>query len=326
MKRLIKPHGIGYLGSKSAYVDLFPRVLGEGAQVDRYCDLTAGSCIVPLFFREWYGTREFILNDASAYPRMIADVFFVQPRWPLSRLAEDCVVLPVEGWASQSSLYYGGGRRGGKFKPETLRWMDGFCEENRHNPRLLVSLAACISKSAEFRPCAFYQPHTSELTPASLARAVLKQAVRLNGRSHASSDCRITHSNYLDLDQQFDGLEDYVVYLDAAWPTQPGAVTMSNAETYGFYASTLMSLLQQKTVPWPEEYNASESESYAGLRDMIDRLRVKNTVLLAYQSKPHLVERIRDSVLHGIDARFEGRPRKTSSGKVPYWEYLWRIE
>jgi len=163
------------------------------------------------------------------------------------------------------------------------------------------------------------------LTPKTFTELVYSKAIRLNARVAEGCTTRITTIDYLNIDKSLSSLKDFVCYLDPAWPAQPeaGRQHVGNDKVYGFYASVLMSALRQEDLPMPAEYNVSLDDFYKGMRRTIKLLKKRNTVLIAYQSRPDVVEEVKDR-LFGNLAVAEFKEQRTSGTKL--WEYLWRVE
>jgi hypothetical protein len=311
----VKALGIPYVGNKWAHMAMFRDALP--GQPNAYLDLTFGCGICSIFMNE-VGVRKFVCNDASPYPRLIAQALLGTGAKKLSDEEIRDRIRPRHspGWA-----YDNISRK--IFRHRTVAYLDAICKANRDCPLILVAIGSVISTGAmsDFR-----YGFCKHLTPKTLADLIYKKALRLNYRVSEHCKTRITQCNYLDVGgSAIAKLKDHVCYLDPAWPAQPekGRKHVGNEQVYGFYAQKLMSVLWQADIPMPPEYAIGLDEFYVGMRDTVDRLKDKNTVLIAYQSRPDVVDEVKERIFDGLDIT-EFKEQRKSGTKL--WEYLWRIE
>lgn len=308
--------GIPYLGTKLRFLGLFDELLG-GTDVNTYADLTIGGGICPAYFVEHFGVRNLILNDASEFSRLIAEALWREDRYDDNEILAACTgIEPIEGAAASHS------RSRAAFDRDALKWIDGFCVANQEFPLLLIALAAVITEGATLYSGFFSSRATRTMTPESLAVDVAKKAVRLRERQVQADAIVITGFDYLAIPVEVQRLEGCVVYLDPAWPTQHGKKSSSNVRTYGFWASTVMSILRQEPRRWPPQYEIGLIEFYTGMAETIRILSERNTVLVAYQTKPDRVEVVKKMIFRDLPTE-EASMEKTSGTHLH--EYLFRV-
>ena len=317
----VKPLKANYLGNKTKHMGLFYRTL-QG-DVPKFCDLTSGSNIVPLFFAEHRNTKALVLNDVSEYPRLISEALCCPPI-PIGKIAEKIYAIePRAGWMSNSTL----SEAKLPFDQEVKEWIDGAASAWKDDPLLLTSLAFVLTESCtRWATVGFHVPTCRAFTVESLQGRTYKRAAALQRRNISKCDVTITCHNYLNLSKEVaKSLRGFVVYLDAAWPTQASTKTLSIDKTYGFYAGTLMSVLRQRDVALPKEYGTTEDECYEGIRETIRNVVAHGSkFLLAYQSKDKETNyAIETKVLDGLNYEYAEELRH---GQVDYMECLWKIE
>jgi len=323
-----KALGIPYVGNKWAHMEMFAAALPSnslrihpqykrfgGDKGYKYLDLTFGCGICSVFMYE-LGCREFICNDASPYPRLIAKALLANRAKPLT---EKQIATRVDtgyrvGWTADNVTTKA-------IRHRTACTIDAMCEANQDSPLMLVAIAAVLSNGAmsDFR-----YGTTKHFTPDYIRREVAKKAKRLSYRVGTGCRTAVTDCDYLNIGPSFKNLEGWVCYLDPAWPAQPaqGKKHASNDRVYGFYAQRLMSVLRQVDQPMPKEYSVTLEDCYVGMRLTIELLKEHNTVLIAYQSRPDVVQSVKKAILYDLDFD-EYRQQRTSGTKL--WEYLWRI-
>jgi hypothetical protein len=288
---------VNYLGKKAKYVGLF-QALGLH-QARRFGDFTSGSGTVPLFAVEGLGARDLLLNDASPYARMIAEAFFV--RRPLSERSLRIAALtrPVEGYLC--SLKAAGDRAWKRLPESAAAWVDGYCVGNAEQPLLLLALACVLTRGAS-RFSMLVGLHLESLTPRLLREQVTQAALALRPRQYGS----LVSASVLDCDYLAPPLREWdldgrVMYLDPAWPTQPGHPTVDNGRAYGLYASLVMSVLAQRALPVPAAYAVSEQDFYRGLRATVEGcLGAGARIFVAYQTTPERLPTIRQHLFAGL--------------------------
>lgn len=318
-----KALGIPYVGNKWAHMEMFSAALPPMGTFlggrHKYLDLTFGCGICSVFMHE-LGTRDFICNDASPYPRLIAEALLGRNS---RRLVDEEILERVmntgyrPGWVAENVTTKA-------IRHRTACVIDAMCEANQDCPMILVAIGAVLSNGAmsDFR-----YGTTKNYTVDYFRKEVAKKARRLGMRIVRGRPTRakITAENYLNISKRMANIKGYVCYLDPAWPAQPeaGRKHAGNDRVYGFYAQKLMSVLRQADQPMPEEYSVTLDECYTGMRRTIDLLRPKNSVLIAYQSRPDVVEEVKEELLAGLEFE-EFKEQRTSGTKL--WEYLWRIK
>ncbi len=310
-----KALGIPYVGNKWAHMEMFRDMLPSTPQA--YMDLTFGCGICSVFMYE-IGVRKFICNDASPYPRLIAEALLGNGARKVydSELRERI----------RPPMYMRGGYGSenlprNAFRRRTVNHIDAVIEQNQDCPLILVAIGAVLSTGAM---ADWRYGYTKNLTPEFFTSEVIKKARRLSSRVGIGCKTRITKANYLDI-CDLSKTKGYVCYLDPAWPQQPEAGRKSRKPdtVYGFYASKLMSLLRQKEMPLPPEYDVTVDECYDGMRETILALRKNNTVLIAYQSRPDVVHEVKERLFDGLDIDENAEERKSGTH---LWEYLWRVK
>lgn len=311
-----KALGIPYVGNKWAHMNMFSAALPAGDPKQyQYLDLTFGCGICSVFMYE-LGCRTFIANDASPYPRLIAKALLDRDAQPmhLEEILDRVHAGYRKGWTAENVTTKAIRRR-------TACTIDAMCIRNQDSPLMLVAIAAVLSSGAmsDFR-----YGTTKHWNSEFFKSLVYKKAERLSQRVGTGCNTTITGFDYLNIDDISD-IENFVCYLDPAWPAQPeaGRKHVGNDRVYGFYAQKLMSVLRQEDQPMPHEYDVTLDECYEGMRRTIELLRPKNTVLIAYQSRPDVVDEVKAELLNGLDFE-EYKEQRTSGTKL--WEYLWRIK
>jgi len=312
-----KALGIPYVGNKWAHMNMFSAALPAGDPKQyQYLDLTFGCGICSVFMYE-LGCRTFIANDASPYPRLIAEALLGRNAQPMQRqeILDRVNAGYRKGWTAENVTTKAIRRR-------TACTIDAVCIRNQDSPLLLVAIAAVLSNGAmsDFR-----YGTTKHWSAADFQFLVAKKADRLSQRVGTGCTTRITTEDYLNIDEDLASLENFVCYLDPAWPAQPeaGRKHVGNDKVYGFYAQKLMSVLRQEDQPMPHVYDVTLDECYEGMRRTIELLRPKNNVLIAYQSRPDVVDEVKEELLDGLNYQ-EYAEQRTSGTKL--WEYLWRIK
>ena len=313
-KHPTKALGISYIGNKWAHMTMFAQALPQRPK--SYLDLTFGCGICSVFMQE-LGVRNFVSNDISPYPRLIAEALLGTNA---KRLTDAEIRQRLEpqyhpGWLAENVPTKA-------IRHRTACAVDGLILANQDSPLILIAIGAVLSTGAMGY---FRYGSMKVLTPKTFTELVYSKAIRLNARVAEGCTTRITTIDYLNIDKSLSSLKDFVCYLDPAWPAQPeaGRQHVGNDKVYGFYASVLMSALRQEDLPMPAEYNVSLDDFYKGMRRTIKLLKKRNTVLIAYQSRPDVVEEVKDR-LFGNLAVAEFKEQRTSGTKL--WEYLWRVE
>lgn len=309
--------GIPYVGNKWAHMNMFSAALPAGdPKKYSYLDLTFGCGVCSIFMYE-IGCKTFISNDASPYPRLIAEAFLGEKakQYTSAELMGRIQSAGyTRGWAFENTLKTA-------IRHRTACSIDALCADNQDHPLILVAIGAVLSQGAM---ADFRYGFTKHLTPEVFKDLVFKKAMRLNHRVGNACNTKITNVNYLNIEDDFGDLENFVCYLDPAWPAQPekGRKHSSNERVYGFYAKTLMSILRQRGMPMPEEYDVTLEGCYEGMRKTIDILREKNTVMIAYQSRPDVVGEVTAELFDGLNYKEYAEQRKSGT---KLWEYLWRV-
>jgi len=311
-----KALGIPYIGNKWAHMNMFSAALPAGdPKRNQYLDLTFGCGICSVFMYE-LGCRTFIANDASPYPRLIAKALLGNNAKPLAseEILDRVHAGYKRGWTADNVTTSAIRRR-------TACTIDAMCAANQDSPLMLVSIAAVLSNGAmsDFR-----YGTTKHWSADDFRMLVIKKAARLNMRIGKGCSTRITTKDYLNIDEDLASLKGFICYLDPAWPAQPeaGRKHIGNDKVYGFYAQKLMSVLKQEDMPMPAEYSVTLDECYEGMRRTIELLREENTVLIAYQSRPDVVDEVKNELLGGLSYNEFEEQRKQGT---KLWEYLWRI-
>lgn len=317
-----KPTPINYLGKKGPYMHLVAD-LGI-AEATRFLDFTAGSSTVPLYMVECHGARELICNDVSPYCQMIAEALFVREPMSISRIRRHAVPVPREGYLYAHKGEFSGFKR---MSPAAAAWVDGYCCLNAGEPLMLLALACVLGKGAE-RFSDLVGVYLEALRPKDLEAKVRKVALSLAMRQHGLRvSATITAEDYLAVDFErgpFGDLSDWVVYLDPAWPTQPGHRTLGNERTYGLYASIMMSVLRQEAMPMPSEYSVTLEDFYVGMRKTIAGVLERGgQMLVAYQTTEERVREVEREVLAGHRFSMVSVDKNKSS---TLREYLFLIE
>jgi hypothetical protein len=315
--------GIPYIGNKLRATQLFEKMLPE--VVEAYCDLTIGGCTCPIYFAEDRDVDYFVLNDLSEYSRLMAQALLVDPKIKMTECMQAFEFKPLSGLLSQHSSDVLRGRGGPRaFQEATKRFIDGYCVHNANQPIALIALAAELCSGAGLSPGRFFTTRTQAMDPANLFASVWTRLMSLRQRQQALGPAcvKITAHDYLDLPSEILGLVDHVVYLDPAWPSQPGVDVSSNAKIYGFYASTLLSILRQEIRPYPARYDVSDDDFYEGMRATITALCDGNMMLVAYQSTPDRVGYVKERLFSGDPYCEMSFPK---GGRSDLFEYLFCV-
>lgn len=262
---------VPYLGAKSRYLFLFPKILKD-AKVERFVDLTAGGGSVGWYFGR-NGAKELLLNDVSVYPQLVARALH-EGQVP-QRIEERTLAMPIRGWGYEHLT--------GQFSPPTLAYIDGFCQAHRTEPVFLVAMGAALTRETRFT--GWLAEHKT-LTGSALREKVEKELRRLRLLVGKAKALTVTSQNYLDLGPPYDQVRGAVVYLDPAWPHPKERKTKNASDAYTFYAVELSSLLLQQSQAAPPQYSVELPEFFAGLaRTAKMFLSNGNRFLLAYQAK-----------------------------------------
>ena len=311
---MIRPTPIPYVGKKSKYLHMISALLGTST-TKGLIDLTAGSSTVPLFFCEHYNFTHLHLNDVSRWAELVARAYFDDATHPLQIRKQIQATAPLDGYVCLTP-------NRSLFSRDAARWIDGFCCLHQANPTLLIALSCVILKGAT-RFSQIVKKYTLSLSPKQLAEDTERVAIRIAERRPVTLSSEFTADNYLALPARYDGYNDWVVYLDPAWPGQLNRKTHGNDRIYGLDASTVMSMLAQDYVPLPDEYSVPAPMFWAGMRNTIERMAKGNKLLVAYQTNEDEIDEVEGRLFDGLRHQMLSADKNASS---TLREYLFYVE
>lgn len=265
----MKLPGFNYLGTKRPYVDLVVKSI-SGLEFDTFCDLTAGSSIIPYIVKQVRPDCKIVTNDICYFCYLISRVLFgTRDNSIINITSEDLLKIePIEGFLYKNSQE--NPRIFGYWPKEVSSFIDALVVYYKDNPFILLSIGTFLNRS-DFRYRnigGFMKSFTSKSTKGDVCNHIISSLNKFFSWNMNLSESSFTCYNldWFDCVDKHSSFRNAIVNIDPAWPadseTSFGRFSVFGKDysnPYSFYDYIIdRVLLQQEKQPVDYNYTIDD--------------------------------------------------------------------